>query len=394
VSTLLDGVRVLDLTRLLPGGFATGLLADLGAEVIKIERPGVGDYMRWGEPRIGEESAASWVIDRGKRSIGLNLKEPRGVEVLRRLVPTADVLIESFRPGVADRLGVGYEPLRELQPRLVYCSLSGYGQDGPLEAEAGHDLNYVGRAGQLSISGWRDGLPAIPGVQVGDLGGSLLSVAGILAALLNAERTGQGDHIDVSLTDAAFALLSVHLGDYFATGVVPERERMPLNGLYPCYNLYACADGKCLAVGALEEQFFAELCEAVGRPDLAGTHLDPAAVPIWRSLFESRPRDAWLALLEGRDVCVGPVNDVAEACAEPLFAHREMIVQVNHPAGGSVRQVGVPIKARTHPGRVGDPAPPLGEGTKHYLSEVGYSGAEIEELLAAGVVSTAPAPPP
>jgi crotonobetainyl-CoA:carnitine CoA-transferase CaiB-like acyl-CoA transferase len=227
-------------------------------------------------------------------------------------------------------------------------------------------------------------------VQVGDLGGSLLALAGILAALVQAQRTGEGDHIDVSLTDAAFALLSIHLGDYFATGVVPERERMLLNGLYPSYNVYACADGKCLAVGALEEQFFVELCEAVGRPELAATHRDPQAVPAWRSLFQSRPRAEWLALLEGHDACVGPVNDVGEACAEPLFADREMIVQVDHPASGTVRQIGVPIKARMHPARIGGAAPRLGEGTRRYLAEVGYLGQEIEELLAAGVVSAPP----
>ena len=270
MSGLLDGIRVLDLSRLLPGGFGTGLLADLGAEVIKVEQPVVGDYMRWLDPKLGDESAASWVVDRGKRSIGVDLKSPRGVEVVRRLVRSADAFVESFRPGVADRLGVGYEALRAERPDLVYCSISGYGQTGPLRTEAGHDLNYIGRAGLLSITGSHDGRPGIPGVQVADLGGgALLAMVGLLAALVRAARTGEGEHIDMSMTDGAFALLSVHLGDYFATGVVPERERMLLNGGYPSYNVYACADGKHLTVGALEEKFFAVVCEVVGRPDLA-----------------------------------------------------------------------------------------------------------------------------
>ena len=391
MSGLLDGIRILDLSRLLPGGFGTGLLADLGAEVIKIEQPGVGDYMRWMEPRIGDESAASWVTDRGKRSIGVDLKSPRGVEVVRRLARTADALVESFRPGVVDRLGVGYEALREENPRLVYCSISGYGQDGPLRRDPGHDLNYIGRAGILSVTGAHDGLPAIPGVQVADLGGgALLALVGLLAALVRAGRTGEGEYVDVSMTDGAFALLSVHLGEYFATGLVPERERMLLNGRYPGYNVYACADGKHLTVGALEPQFFEALCEAVGRPDLVSTHLDPEAVPVWRALFLTRSRDEWLELCKGREACVGPVNDFAEANDDLQLRHRRMVVELQHPTAGAVRQVGPQIKLREHPAEIGGPPPRLGEGTRMFLREAGYTDAEIEDLLAHGVVSESP----
>ena len=388
MSGLLDGVRVLDLSRLLPGGFATALLADLGAEVVKVEQPGVGDYMRWMEPRLGDESAASWVIDRGKRSVGVDLKSPRGVEVLRRLARSADAVVESFRPGVVDRLGVGYEALRAENPRLVYCSISGYGQDGPLRNEAGHDLNYIGRAGLLSITGARDGRPAIPGVQVGDLGGgALLAVAGVLAALVRAGRTGEGEHVDVSMTDGAFALLSVHLGDYFATGAVPGPEQMLLNGAYPCYNVYACADGRHLTVGALEPQFFEALCGIVGRPELASTRLDPDALPAWRDLFLTRSRDEWLAAFEGTDACVGPVNDMAEAIADPQLRHRGMVVEVEQPALGTVRQVAPPLKLREHPVATGGLPPGLGEGTRAFLAEAGYSGAELDRLYADGVVA-------
>ena len=388
MSGLLDGIRILDFSRLLPGGFATGLLADLGAEVIKIEQPGLGDYMRWMEPRIGAESAASWVIDRGKSSVAIDLKSPRGVDVVRRLARTADAVIESFRPGVVDRLGVGYDALREENARLVYCSISGYGQDGPLRREPGHDLNYAGRAGILSITGAHDGLPAIPGIQVADLGGgALMALVGLLAALVRAGRTGEGEYIDVSMTDGAFALLSVHLGEYFATGVVPERERMLLNGLYPSYNVYACADGKHLTVAAMEPRFFDALCAAIGRPDLVSTHLDPEAVPIWREVFLTRPRDEWLERCRGTEACVGPVNDFAEASDDPQLRHREMVVKRDHATAGAVRQVALPFKLRQHQAVVGGQAPGLGESTTAFLREAGYTDAEIEDLLAQGVVS-------
>jgi crotonobetainyl-CoA:carnitine CoA-transferase CaiB-like acyl-CoA transferase len=378
MSGPLEGIEVLDLTRLLPGAFATALLADLGADVLKVEQPGVGDPMRTYDPRIGDSSAFSWIADRNKRSLALNLRDPRGVEVIHRLAREADVVIEGFRPGVADRLGVGYEALRAVNPRLVFCSLSGYGAGGPLEREAGHDINYLGRAGVL------DGAP--PRVQVGDLSGSLMAVAGLLAALVHAQRTGEGDHVDISITDAAFSLHSIHLGAQFAAGAPSDL----LGGDYPCYRAYTCADGKRLAVGALEPPFFAELCDALDRPDLVTSQYDPGAVAVWEELFAARPRDAWLALLAGRDTCVGPVNDVGEAALDPQLAHRGMIVELEHPQLGSLKQVGLPIKLRERPGSVRTPAPVLGEATRERLTAAGYAKAEIEQLLADGVAAAPP----
>jgi len=383
----LHGVRVLDLTRLLPGGFGTAVLADLGAEVVKVEQPGVGDYMRWGDPKVGSESAASWVTDRNKRSVALNLKGPRGVEALLRLAEHAAALVESFRPGVMDRLGVGYEAVRAVNPRIVYCSISGYGQDGPLVREPGHDINYVGRAGLLSITGPAEGDPAIPGVQVADVGaGGLMTIVGLLAALVRARETGEGDHVDVAMTDGAFAMLTIHLGDHFAGGAVPGREQMLLNGRFPCYRVYECADGRHVTVGAIEEQFWSALCEGVGRPDLLPTRLDPAAIPAWREVFGARPRDEWVALL-GAGACVGPVNDFAEAAADPQLRHREMVLELDHPGAGPFPQVGMPIKLRAAPGAVRTPAPRLGEGTRAYLREAGYEDAAIDALLADGVAA-------
>ena len=375
MSGPLEGIRILDLTRLLPGAFATALLGDLGADVLKVEQPGIGDPMRAYAPRVGDSSAFTWIADRNKRSIALNLRDPRGVEAIHRLADQADVLIEGFRPGVADRLGVGYDALHARNPALVYCSLSGYGAGGPLEREAGHDLNYLGRAGVLNGT--------VPAVQVGDLSGSLMAVSGLLAALVHAQRTGAGDHVDISITDAAFALHSIHLGAHFNAEVAPD----VLGGGYPCYRIYACADGKHLTVGALEAPFWREICAALNRPDLVPTQYDRGAVELWAKLFAGRSRDAWLALFAGRDTCIGPVNDLAEATLDPQLTHREMVVELEHPELGELKQVGLPIKLRERPGGLRRPAPVLGEATRERLEAVGYGEDEIEQLLADGVAA-------
>ncbi|MBN8866263.1 MAG: CoA transferase [Solirubrobacterales bacterium] len=377
----LQGVRVLDLTRLLPGGFATAMLADLGAEVIKVEQPGQGDYMRWDDPKIGAESAHNWTNDRNKKSIALDLKDPRAVEALKKLAETADVIFEGFRPGVVDRLGVGYEAMKEVNPKIVYCSLTGYGQDGPLVKEPGHDLNYAARAGITSITGPADGVPTLIGVQIADLGGgALISITGILAALYRAATTGEGDYVDVAMTDGAFAWTSIWMGDHFATGEVPKAGEMMLNGASPCYQVYECSDGKFLTVAAVEEQFFAELCEVIGRPELASTQFETDQIPMWREIFREKTRDEWLELFVGHDVCVGPVNDFAEAAADPQLNHREMIVELEREGHGTFKQIGNPIKLREHPAEIRTASPRLGEHTAEILTEAGLSQDEITYL--------------
>ena len=375
------------MTRLLPGAFATALLGDLGADVIKVEQPGVGDPMRSYEPKIGHSSAFTWMTDRNKRSIAVDLRSPRGVEVVTRLAAGCDLALESFRPGVADRLGLGYSDLRRANPKLVYGSLSGFGSSGPFATRAGHDLNYVGRAGLVGVGGI-DGRPAIPGTQVGDLSGSLLGVAGILAALVGAQRTGQGDHIDVSLTDAAFSVLTTSLAPYLATGRVPEAGSEMLTGGYPCYQLYRCADNRMLTVGALETPFWHALCEAVGRPDLEPTQFDRDALPVWRELFLSRTQDEWLEVLGDADTCTGPVNDLSQAAADPQLQHREMIVEQADASGVLHPQVGVAIKLRERPGSIRTPAPEVGADTRQLLEETGWQRHEIEELISDRVVMT------
>jgi crotonobetainyl-CoA:carnitine CoA-transferase CaiB-like acyl-CoA transferase len=369
VSGPLAGLRVLDLSRLLPGAYATGLLGDLGAEVIKVEQPG-GDPMRHFSPRLHGTSAFAWVTDRNKRSIVLNLRDPRGVDAFLRLAAGADAVVESYRPGVADRLGVGYDAVRAVNPGAVYVSISGYGADGPLVREAGHDVNYLGRAGVLSVTG------AIPGVQVADLaGGSLMALTGLLAALVHAQRTGEGDHVDVSMTDGSFSLLAMSLGPYFADGRVPAAGSELLNGGVPCYGLYDCADGRQVTVGALERPFWEALCEGVGRPDLVDTQFDPDARDTWRELWRTRSRDDWLARLAGRDACVGPVNDLAEAVREPQLVHRGMV---------RGDQVGPPLKLRNHEPGPPAPAPALGESTRALLTE---AGLDADALIAGGVAA-------
>jgi crotonobetainyl-CoA:carnitine CoA-transferase CaiB-like acyl-CoA transferase len=381
----LRGVRVIDLTRLLPGAFGTGVLADLGADVVKVEQPVVGDYMRKEEPKIGGESAYSWATDRNKRSISLNLKEPRGAEALKRLAASADALIESFRPGVMARLGLGYEELREVNPRLVYCSISGYGQDGPLRLTPGHDLNYIGRAGLLSITGTRE-RPVVPGVQIADMAaGGLMSCVGLLASVLRAREDGEGEYVDVAMCDGAFAIASPHAAAYLADEKVPGREQMPLNGGLPRYNVYECADGEWITVGAVEEKFFAALCEAIGRPDLIGSHDDPQAIPVWRQLFLEKPRQEWLDRLEPIDSCVGPVNDFESACADPQLRARQMVIELADRDGEPAPQTGTPIKFREHPASLRTAIPGLGEQTESLLAEAGFGTGEIAAMMADGV---------
>ena len=388
----LAGLRVLDLTRLLPGGYATCLLADLGADVVKVEEPGKGDYIRWMPPMAGSVSANHAALNRNKRSITLNLKTPEGRGVFEALVPSFDVVVESFRPGVMDRLGVGWTALSRLHPGLVYCAITGYGQDGPRAATAGHDVDYAAYAGILGIIGEPGRRPVIPGVQIGDLaGGGMAAVIAILAALRKRDATGEGDFCDVSMTDGLVSWLSIHAAAYFATGEVPRRGEMHLSGAYPCYRIYPAADGW-LAVGALEPQFWSALCVALGRSDLVddgfatGERRD-AVVADLEELFASRTRSEWMERLAGADVCVAPVNDLGETFADEQVLHRAMVVDGRLADGTPWRHVGVPVKLAGAPGDVSRlPPPELGEHTGEVLADAGIDAERLAELRAAGAV--------
>ena len=388
----LEGIRILDLTRLLPGGYATLLLADLGADVVKVEEPGKGDYIRWTPPIVGDFSAAHIALNRNKRSLTLNLKTDSGRAAFLRLVESFDVVIESFRPGVMARLGLGWQELRERSERLVYCAISGYGQVGPYSLMAGHDANYIGYAGVLSIIGEEGRRPVLPGVQVGDLaGGGMAAVAAILAALVRRANTGTGDFCDISMTDGAVSWLSIHAAEFVATKQEPQRELMHLSGLYPCYRVYPAADGW-VTVGALEPQFWAELCEAIDRPDLAGDGFATGPrrseiVSELESLFSTKTRAAWMDHFAGRDVCVAPVKSVPEAFDDPQVRARGMVFESEVEGVGEWTHIGNPLKvgeARTAGLRRQPPR--LGEHTEEVLAGAGFSAAEIDDLRAAGSI--------
>lgn len=388
----LHGIRILDLTRLLPGGYATLLMADLGADVIKVEEPGRGDYIRWTPPLVGEFSASHIALNRNKRSITLNLKSDGGRGAFERLAGDADVVIESFRPGVMERLGLGWARLHDLNPHLIYCAISGYGQEGPRSQTAGHDVNYIGYAGALSIMGEEGRRPVVPGLQIGDLaGGGMAAVIALLAALVQRERTGTGDFCDISMMDGVISWLSIHAAEFVATKKVPERELMHLSGAYPCYRVYPAADGF-LSVGALEPQFWTALCTALERPDLEGDAFAMGArrnvvIAELEALFATRTRAQWMELLADLDVCVGPVNDFAEAFDDPQARHREMFVDGEIPGVGAWTFVGDPIKlAGSHSEITRLPPPGLGEHTDEVLAQAGFAPDELEGLRAAGAI--------
>lgn len=383
----LAGLRILDLTRLLPGGYCTLLLSDLGADVVKVEEPGRGDYIRWSPPLVDGVSAAHRALNRGKRSITLNLKAPDAPEVLARLAEGADVLVESFRPGVMERVGAGHETLAERNPRLVYCAITGYGQDGPYRDRVGHDINYMGYGGALWLGGPSGGEPTLPGVQVGDLGGGgLMAAVGILAALQERERTGRGRFVDIAMLDGVVSWLSIHLGNHLAEPGMFEGTR-PLSGDLACYRVYRTKDGGHLTVGALEGQFWRALCETLGRPELVEDQFAPPGrqaemAATVQSVFQTRSRDEWLEVFADVPACVGPVNDVDEATADPQVRHRGMIAEVDGVAVGPAS----PIKLDGSATVAATPAPGLGEHTDDVLAAAGISSDEVAALRAGGVV--------
>ena len=397
----LSDVRVLDLSRLLPGGFCSLMLADFGAEVLKVEDTGMGDYVRWAPPYYegAEDSARSSLylaLNRGKRSIRVNLKEEAGREVLLRLARQYDVLLESFRPGVLERLGVGYERLREENPGLVYCAISGYGQDGPYRDRSGHDMNYLGLVGLLGLTGERDGPPVQAAGQIADIGGGALMAAfGIMAALRERERSGEGQFVDVSMSDGALSWLAMVAGRYFCDGVAPRRGDLELAGAILCYRPYACRDGH-VSLGALEPKFWSAWCRGVGREDLIERQFDgpgsDAHAEVER-IFLGRTRDEWQAFASEHDCCLEPVLELDEALDSQLTRARGMVVELDQPGAGPVRQLGVPVKLGRTPGGVRGPGPALGEHTEEVLLDAGYSPEEIAGLAESGAVAgrTAPA---
>ncbi|MDQ6744669.1 MAG: CoA transferase [Actinomycetota bacterium] len=393
----LEGLRVLDLSRLLPGGFCTLLLADFGAEVIKVEDTGMGDYVRWAPPYYeGVEETARGALflalNRGKRSVRLDLKSAGGREVLLRLAREVDVLLESFRPGVLDRLGVGYEALRHVNPGLVYCAITGYGQNGPARDRSGHDMNYLALNGLLGLTGAPDGPPVQAAGQIADLGGgALMGAMGILVALRERERSGEGQFVDCSMFDGSLSWLAMVAAQALAGGPTARRGHLPLAGSLTCYRPYSCTDGY-VTLGALEPKFWAAFCRGVEREDLLGHAFDPPGSEAHRSvceIFAARTREQWRQFASENDCCLEPVLELDEALSSELVAAREMVVELEQPgATAPVRLLGAPIKlSRTPADAARGPGPGLGEHTEEVLAAAGFQDGEIADLLRSGAVA-------
>ena len=387
----LKGLKILDFTTLLPGPYATMTLADMGAEVLRIvsgSRPDVVDFMPPSLPGTNLSCATAY-LGRGKRCMALNLKDPRAKGIVQKLVAEYDILIEQFRPGVMARLSLDYGTLKASNPGLIYCSLTGYGQTGPLKDRAGHDINYLARSGIMSYSGRKASGPCLTGMQIADIAsGSNNSVIGILAAVIHRQRTGEGQHVDVSMTDGAVAFNAVSGAAFLVDGTENRREEGFLNG-GSLYDFYETKDGQYLSFGGLEPQFFAAFCETIGRPDLIAGGVMPPELPRVkeevREALKTKTSDEWMALFAKVDACVEPVLALGEALADPHVSARGLVVEVDLPGEGTVRQLGHPIRYSATPPEYRSAGVPAGTHTREVLRELGYTDAEIEEFEKTGL---------
>lgn len=382
----LDGLSVVDLSRLMPGPLCTMILGDLGADVTKVEQPEIGDYARSAPPFIKDTGSAFLMLNRNKRSITLNLKNTEARAILHKLAEKADVFVESYQPGVAERLGVGYPAISQLNERIVYCSISGFGQTGPYRDLVGHDLNYIAYSGALGATGLKGGPPVIPAVQVSDIQSAIYAATAIIAALYRREKTGLGEFIDVSLMDAAVASMIMPLSYHFA-GAPTERGESFLSGGAPFYNVYETADRKFISIAPLEPKFWVELCKLLGLEkyedrQLADDEVTQQTREALTELFRQKSRDEWVRILNEREIPCAPVYDVREVSADPHVRSRKMIFQMETKAFGKLNQLATPIRMSHSPTGARLPPPELGEHTLQILHELEYSTKDIERLRA------------
>ncbi len=399
MSGALSSLRILDFSTLLPGPYATMMLADMGAEVLRVESPHRLDLVRVLPPRVGKASAAHAYLNRGKKSLALDLKKPGAAEIVHRLVDHYDIVVEQFRPGVMDKLGVGYEALKAIRPDVIYCAITGYGQTGPYRDRAGHDLNYLSLSGVASYSHRADDSPCPVGIQVADVaGGSHHAVMAILAAVIHRQQAGEGQYLDISMTDAAFALNAMSAAGYLAGGTEPQAEREVLNG-GGFYDYYETADGRFFSLAGLEPQFVKGLCVALGAPEMAATGLSqrPQDQAAFKAFLAEKLRedtfDAWCRFFEAQDVCVEPVLQVSEAVRHPQLVAREVVVDVPLAEAGeqaepveqpeieeTVKQPGFPIKFSRSPCQATHAGVALGAHSNEVLARLGYTRNDVEEL--------------
>jgi crotonobetainyl-CoA:carnitine CoA-transferase CaiB-like acyl-CoA transferase len=370
----LAGTTVIDLSRLLPGPYCSMILADHGARVIAVE-----------DKRFLADGLFFNLINRNKEHMSLNLKTEKGREIFYRLIEKADVLMEGFRPGVVDRLGVDYESVRRANPKIIYCSITGYGQNGPFRDRVGHDANYLSYAGVLDLIGEKDRPPAIPGVQIADIaGGGMNAAMGILLALLARQNTGRGQYIDISMTDGMVGFLPAALFFRQLTGQEPKRADGLLSHRYACYNTYETADGRYLSIGAVENRFWKQLCDTLGIPEYAPLQYDDQRreeiLQHLRQNFKQKTLDQWDAILGDLDICWGKIQSIKEVLEDPLFLQRETVVEIEGRDGKKSKTLGVTVKLSETPGSVRTPPVGFGESTAAILEEFGYSQEEIKDF--------------
>jgi crotonobetainyl-CoA:carnitine CoA-transferase CaiB-like acyl-CoA transferase len=388
----LDGIRVLDLSRLLPGPYASHILASFGADVIKVEKPGEGDYMREYVPQTQGFNATFLTINRGKRSISLDLRKPAGQEVFRALVERSDVVLDGFRPGVMEKLGLGYEALSEVNPKIIYAALTGYGQTGPNAQQAGHDLNYLALSGMLDLLGDGEGVPLVPGIQIADVAaGALPTVIGILLALQHRNKSKAGQLVDVSMFDSLLGLMPVQIANYTATKRRPKRGQERLFGRYACYNIYPVRNGRFMVVAALEPKFWAALCKVIDREDLIQDqyvegHAQDILIAELTRIFQKKQVDEWMEIFVDVDACVTEVREISRSVQDDHAAQRGLITPIRGKDGEVYEQLGVFPKLSDAPGYIAGDAPLRGQHTRQILRSLKYPAKQIDDMVAAKVV--------
>jgi len=392
----LSGIRILDLTQLYPGPLATMMLADMGADVVRLEHPSRPDLLHLLPPFVGKQSAAYLSLNRSKRSLALDTGTPEGRQVFFDLVRSADVVVEQFRPGVLDKIGIGYEQAALFNPRIIYVSITGYGQDGPYRKKAGHDINYMGLAGLLAQVRKGEEI-VLPGFQTADVvGGSYMSIIACMAGLWHRERTGKGQKIDVSMMDGILPMLTLQLAQYWGSQGNKEMIKL-LDGTFSFYGVYECADGKCVGLGALEPKFWTGFCRMANKPEWVpfqfpkGEEIKKVREEV-ADLFKTKPREEWLKLAEVHDICLSSINEMEDLERDPQIRARQMIIEMEHENGLKLKGIGIPIKFSESKPDDPEPAPTVGEHSIEILKDAEYSEERIQELIEKGIVFAAVKP--
>ena len=389
----LEGIKILDLSTMLPGPFCTMILADFGAEVIKVEAVKGGDLFRGAKPLLQDTGGAFFQVNRNKKSISINLKSEEGKEIFYKLAKDADVIVEQYRPGVVTKLGVDYEAIKAINPKIVYCSLSGYGQDGPYKLQSGHDLNYISYAGILGLTARKGQAPTLPGVQVADIGGgALYATIGILLALMAVKQNGIGQYIDTSMLDGAVSWLPILAAEYFVNGVPPKAGGAILIGQNACYEVYETKDGRYISIGAVEPHLWGNFCDKIGKEEFKGWQRDLAKqdemFTYLRAMFKNKTKAEWCEFLTDVDCCWAPVLNIDEVFENEQVLHRGMVFDMTDPQGqyGTIKEIGSAVKLSETPARRELFPPRKGQHNSEYLKKLGYTDEQVAEFTEKGII--------